>query len=488
MAQRLAQLFILLVALCCCLVKADQTIVVDGQDQSIQYHTVQSGDGNATWTRVERSPDSCATPQMLTSRIGDYMVFTWTGTGVQVIGTVGKKRGLIQFALDGQNTTLKDRSNQQLVCDSVLYEVRGLPYQQHTVMATLVGKDINYSSGVIDGCIPIQRIRTHAALLVDTRFPSRCVALDSGRYFIPGGGSSNVGAIAGGVVAGIIALAAAGVGTWWYLRRKKQQNPEARRTSAGAFIDSDDVPGHLQGKAALSANTSPGLIATPFEWNGPGSQFGNTPVVNHLGLPGGMTPTTESSTLVSSPPTTSNNHGPPSSYFQPAPSSTGRTNTYSMSSISDVKRDSNLAGTPGVGAALGYGLTHPDSPETLMASPRTSVHPVDQRASAVIDETHLVDRIANRLADIMTTRTGGVGVLDQIAPPPMYTGPGGPEGLSSPPQQQSPPLANVGSPGNASAALPQPPSRDSAPTQLPYAQYPSSPPPRNESYPGQNRF
>ncbi|KAG8894263.1 hypothetical protein FRC01_013063, partial [Tulasnella sp. 417] len=210
--------------------------------------------------------------------------------------------------------------------------------------------------------------------------------------------------------------------------------------------------------------------------------FGNTPVINHLGLPGGVTPTTESSTLVSSPPTTSNNHGPPSSYFQPASSSAGRTNTYSMSSISDVKRDSNLAGTPGIGAALGYTVTHPDSPETIMASPRTSVHPgSDQRASAVIDETHLVDRIANRLADIMTTRTGGVGVLDQIAPPPMYTGPGGPGG----PQQQPQPPPNVGSPGAASAALP---SRDSAPTQLPYAQYPSSPPPRNEQYPGENRF
>ncbi|KIO24933.1 hypothetical protein M407DRAFT_25683 [Tulasnella calospora MUT 4182] len=470
MAQRLAQLLILLVAICCCLVKADQTIVVDGQDQSIQYHTVQSGDGNATWTRVERSPDSCDTPQMLTSRIGDYMTFTFTGTGVQVVGTIGKKRGLIQFALDGQNTTLKDRSNQQLACDSVLYQVTGLPNQQHTVMATLVGKDINFSSGAVDGF-----------LLVDTRFRSRCVAFDSGRYYIPGGGgSSNVGAIAGGVVAGILALVAAGVGYWWYLRRKKQQNQDPRRASAGAFIDSDDVPGHLQGKAA-----SPGLIATPFEWNGPGSQFGGTPGTYHAGLPGGVTPTTESGTLVASP------NNPPSSYFQPASSSNGRTNTYSMSSISDVKRDSNLAGTPGVGAALGYGVTHPDSPETIMASPRTSVHPGgDQRASAVIDETHLVDRIANRLADIMTTRTGGVGVLDQIAPPPMYSGPAGPGGPAPPPQQQSPP-PNAGSPGAAPTALPYPTGRDSAPTQLAYAQYPyqsSSPPPRNESYPGSNRF
>ncbi|KAG8944815.1 hypothetical protein FRC04_001553 [Tulasnella sp. 424] len=469
MAQRLAQLLILFLAVCCSLVKATQVIVVDGQDQSIQYHTVQSGDGNATWTPVQRSPDSCDTPQMLTARLGDFMTFTFTGTGFQVVGTIGKKRGLIQFNLDGQNTTVKDRSSQQLVCDSVLNEQHGLPYQQHTVRATLVGKDINLSSGVIDGVISIQRIR----------------------YDVPGGSSTNVGPIAGGVVAGIAALVAAGVGLWWYLRKKKQQNPDVRRTSAGAYIDSDDVPGHLQGKAAISASTSPGLIATPFEWNGPGSQYGHTPLTTHPGLPDGATPTSESGTLLPSPPTANANLGPPSSYFNHSSAATGaRTNTYSMSSISDSKRDSNLTGTA---AALGYSVTHPDSPETIMSGPRTSVHPGgDQRASTVIDETHLVDRIANRLADIMTTRTGGVGVMDHIVPPPVYTGPGGPEGHSAPSQQQSPPPNTYGSPGAPQAALP--PSgdaRNSAPSQLPYAQYSYQsppPPPKNDSYPGSNRF
>ncbi|KAG9018125.1 hypothetical protein FRB90_012213, partial [Tulasnella sp. 427] len=358
---------------------------------------------------------------MLTSRIGDYMVFTFTGTGFQVIGTVGKKRGLIQFALDGQNTTVKDRSSQQLVCNSVLYEVHNLPDQQHTVMGTLIGKDINYSSGQLDGVFSVQRIR----------------------YDIPGGGSSNVGAIAGGVVGGLIALVAAAVGVWWYLKRKRQQEQNPRRASAGAFIDSDDVPGHLQGKAEMA--TSPGLIATPFEWSGPGSQYNPPPSMPYHD---GITPTTETGTMFASPPGTNANLGP-SSYFQPAAGA--RTTTYSTSSVSDGKRESNLNGTPGVAAALGYAVHHPDSPETIMASPRTSVQPGpggDNRQSTAIDDTHLVDRIANRLADIMTTRTGGVGVMDHIVPPPVYTGPGGPGGRNdefSPGHVQQP-LPQLGSP------------------------------------------
>ncbi|KAG8916959.1 hypothetical protein FRC01_002753 [Tulasnella sp. 417] len=377
---------------------------------------------------------------MLTYRLGDYMSFTFTGTGLQVFGTVGVKRGLIEFALDGQNTTVKDRTNQVLLCDYVLYEVRGLPYQEHTVTATLIGKDVNLSSDVIDSVLSIQSIQFVFS------YPN---AFSRATYYTPSGGSTNgrddnhsggltkIGVIAGCVVGGIIALVAAGVGAWWCLRRKDKQNQDPRRASAVGNTDSNNVLGHLQGKAGLDAKASPGPIATPFEWNASGLQFGNTPSVNHLSPPGGVTPTTESGTLVSTPPPTSNNSRPPSSYFQPASSIAGRTNTYSMSSISDVTRYSNLVGTPGVGGPLGYTVTHPDSPKTIMTSPRTSVYPgSDQRASTVIDETQLVDRIVNRLADLITTRTGEVGDHDQIAPQPMYTGPGGPEGPTSPPQQQ----------------------------------------------------
>lgn len=44
----------------------------------LRYHTVQNGDMNATWTRVGRAPDSCDSPQMLTSNLGDYMTFSFS--------------------------------------------------------------------------------------------------------------------------------------------------------------------------------------------------------------------------------------------------------------------------------------------------------------------------------------------------------------------------------------------------------------------------
>ncbi|KAG8908217.1 hypothetical protein FRB99_008282 [Tulasnella sp. 403] len=80
------------------------------------------------------------------------------GTGVEVVGTKGVKRGLISFGLDGTNSTF-DRTSQQLVCNDVLFKKTGLPYQQHTVVATLIGRQPNLSSGQPDGVLSVQRIR-----------------------------------------------------------------------------------------------------------------------------------------------------------------------------------------------------------------------------------------------------------------------------------------------------------------------------------------
>lgn len=197
-------------------VLADTAIVVDGQDQSIQYHTVQNGDMNATWTRVGRAPDSCDSPQMLTSNLGDYMTFSFSGTGIQVVGTKGKKRGIIIFTLDGQNVTF-DRSNQQLICDAVLFEHHNLPFSVHTIVATLVGKDINFSSGVLDGILPIQRVR----------------------YYIPGEESSSklIAPIISVMVAVLILIAASG--STYYLWRKRHQEHQKRNRSASSRDNND---------------------------------------------------------------------------------------------------------------------------------------------------------------------------------------------------------------------------------------------------------
>ena len=80
------------------------------------------------------------------------------GTGVSVIGTIGKKRGFINFTLDDSPPVAFDRSNQMLMCDSPLFVKHGLPYQQHTIVATFIGEAPDYSNGSLDAVLSVQRI------------------------------------------------------------------------------------------------------------------------------------------------------------------------------------------------------------------------------------------------------------------------------------------------------------------------------------------
>ncbi len=75
-----------------------------------------------------------------------------------VVGTQGPKRGMIQFSLDG-NTTTTSRTASSLVCDAVLFQDLSLPYQQHTITATLIGRELNLQTQLQDGVLSIQRIR-----------------------------------------------------------------------------------------------------------------------------------------------------------------------------------------------------------------------------------------------------------------------------------------------------------------------------------------
>lgn len=77
---------------------------------------------------------------------------------MQVIGTTGVKRGILNFTLDGEESSF-DRTASQLACDQVLFQKLGLPDQQHTVTATLVARQLNLQSDQQDGVLSVQRIR-----------------------------------------------------------------------------------------------------------------------------------------------------------------------------------------------------------------------------------------------------------------------------------------------------------------------------------------
>ncbi|KAG8898057.1 hypothetical protein FRB99_007686 [Tulasnella sp. 403] len=328
---------------------------------------------------------------------------------------------------------------------AVIFQKSGLPFQQHTVMATLIGRAPNFSNGLEDGCISIQRIR----------------------YTIPGGsssGSSKVGVAVGAAVGGV-ALVVACILLWIYIKRRNRLNNSGRRPNS---LDGESLPPHLKDKTA-----SPGIVATPFEWAGPGSQFysrsdghstvvGNPPSVTH-GLQPPNAPVTPS-TMVSSHPTGSGMYPP-----GPRSTSSGSGGVNPAAGYSDAKQRESMM--------TGYGVSNPT--ENVPLSPRTGNLPdpaVGRRSTSGqgSDDVALVDRIAHRLADIMQTRSGGVGVMDQIVPPPVYTDPNA--GRASSHSTSPPPTS---SPSEYPSAV--------SPTQLPYA-HPGSAQPPYLPYPGAPKY
>lgn len=183
-------------------VVADTTIVVDGVDPSIGYYAPETNADNGTsWAVIQPSSDSCNTPQWITSRLGDYMAFMFTGTGISIVGTLGTKGGIINFALDGLNITNFDRANRQLICDAVLLQKLGLNLAQHRVVATLVGRETNLQTGQLDGALSIQSVK----------------------YTIPGSKTSSVRrqvkpAIVA-MIAVIVLIAAAGLAYFFWRKR-----------------------------------------------------------------------------------------------------------------------------------------------------------------------------------------------------------------------------------------------------------------------------
>ncbi|KAG8911651.1 hypothetical protein FRC01_005600, partial [Tulasnella sp. 417] len=94
---------------------------------------------------------------MLTDQLGDFMRFSFKGTGFSVIGTRGVRQGQIEFDFDDY-VGIVDRGYPKLECDHVLFEMDGLPYEEHSFVAQLVAKDINPRTGEEDGVFSIQRI------------------------------------------------------------------------------------------------------------------------------------------------------------------------------------------------------------------------------------------------------------------------------------------------------------------------------------------
>ncbi|KAG8879806.1 hypothetical protein FRB97_001376 [Tulasnella sp. 331] len=197
-------------------VMAAQVVTVNATDPSIMYMTSTTGNtANASWAMD--SSMSCSQTQMITYRVGDYTMYTFNGTAISVLGTIGTKRGLIQFSIDGSQNVTIDRTNTVLQCDTRLFTTSGLNASiEHTLTATLVGLEPNATTGVLEGCLSVQSIQV---TLPDNTTSITPIA-DSSSHALSGG------AVAGVVIGVLLALLMLLPLGWFLFKRwRRRRNP-----------------------------------------------------------------------------------------------------------------------------------------------------------------------------------------------------------------------------------------------------------------------
>ncbi|KAG8916121.1 hypothetical protein FRC01_003362 [Tulasnella sp. 417] len=390
-----------------------------------------------------------------------------------VIGTTGVKQGVINFTLDGQNMTDFNRGRSELMCDQVLFQQLNLPLQQHTVVGTLIGRNTNLQTGQLDGVFSVQRVR----------------------YTIPGsdGGSTPIGPIVGGIVGAIALIAAAGLAFFFWRKR------HPKRRSNSDFWDNDDLGG---GKHT----TTPGIVATPFEWDGPSKPAGGEGV-HYGGVEGEQAPGSPSFAATqpllghSSPPWSASAHT--TSFSGPSTSSQNNLTNNSNPNVYHNQLGAPMLGprthtsSGSGGDRRGSGTTgstlvasNPDPGRGEKNPAMFAMEPIQRRhdgagpagvsqpgrpTSGPVDEAQLVDRIAHRLADIMTER---VGVAGNEAPPSY--GPEDEQLFGSPPPPPPATAQDTTSPSPAAAGSSSYPPQSAAsprpPTSPQYVQSPATTP------------
>ncbi|KAG9047602.1 hypothetical protein FS837_001860 [Tulasnella sp. UAMH 9824] len=135
---------------------ASQTIVVEAQDERIRYDSIAIT--GPAWELVPPSNDGCDTPQMLTKQEGDYMSFTFTGTGISVVGAASVGQSVIDFYVDGILNKTVDQGRPELRCGDVLFELSDLPEYEHTIVGMLWVADITDDTGEGESGFSLQRL------------------------------------------------------------------------------------------------------------------------------------------------------------------------------------------------------------------------------------------------------------------------------------------------------------------------------------------
>lgn len=95
------------------------------------------------WTATSGDSSFYASTRALSSAVGSYVDFTFTGTGARIYGTLYRTYGKLSVSVDGAPAKLVNCFQPGLVYDKCakLYEVNGLSNGTHTLRATVAAKD-----------------------------------------------------------------------------------------------------------------------------------------------------------------------------------------------------------------------------------------------------------------------------------------------------------------------------------------------------------
>ncbi|HHV30767.1 C25 family cysteine peptidase [Acetivibrio mesophilus] len=112
--------------------------IVDGNDTSIYYA------GN--WSEVSNQNYYNGSTKV-SSRLADFVYFTFTGTEFTWIGTKGNNMGIARIHVDNITQPIVDLYSPTQLYQQELFKITGLPYGEHEVLIDVIGNKNPSSSG-----------------------------------------------------------------------------------------------------------------------------------------------------------------------------------------------------------------------------------------------------------------------------------------------------------------------------------------------------
>ncbi|KAK6909453.1 hypothetical protein I203_103472 [Kwoniella mangroviensis CBS 8507] len=204
--------------------KAEEIVTTTIDDSSPYAQYVGTGWNNSTFGRGYYNNTA-----EVNYGVGDYMSLKFTGTNIQVYGTINTDHGAYSISMDGNPAKMYDGYFFQARFSTVLYTATNLPEGEHTLVmqnagGAKEGNGMEFDYAVVNS----NKSSIGSGIGTSTGGENKSSSNDNNPTNSDSDASSssssisNVGAIAGGAVAGVIGVLAIAALFWFFLFKKKK--------------------------------------------------------------------------------------------------------------------------------------------------------------------------------------------------------------------------------------------------------------------------